>query len=308
MNKSILVITGPTAVGKTSLSIKLAKDLDGEIISADSMQIYQGLDVGTAKPTKEEMQDIPHHMIDICHPGQRFSVAQYVKLATNCIEDVFSRGKQPIVVGGTGLYIDNLIYDNDFGDVEIDLKIRQRLMERSKTEGNLILLDELKAIDPDFARGLHVNDSKRIIHGLEFYLSTGKTLSQQIAESRMRPPKYRSLYCVLDCSSRDVLYDRINRRVDIMIEEGLVEEAKMVVESEWYENSTASQAIGYKEFLPYFNGEASLTDCVELLKQHSRNYAKRQLTWFRHKSEAVNYFVDTEEDLKKDIVQRFCES
>lgn len=305
MNNKILVIAGPTAVGKTSLSIELAKSLDGEIVSADSMQIYKGLDIGTAKPSTSERDGIPHYMLDICNPEQRFSVAQYVKLAGSVIEGIFNRNKTPIVVGGTGLYIDNLIYDNDFGELNVDLKLRNELMMVAQEKGGEYLLKQLSEIDSEYANKLHPNDIKRIVHAIEIYRTTGKTQSEMIAASREKPPRYPFLYSVLDCTSRAVLYERINRRVDAMLDEGLLEEARCVINSAWYTNSTASQAIGYKEFEPYFDGTASLGDCVEILKQRSRNYAKRQLTWFRNKKEARFYFVDGGEDLKSKIISDF---
>ncbi len=292
--KKILIIAGPTAVGKTSASIVLAKELNGEIVSADSMQIYKGLDIGTAKPTFDEMQGVPHYMIDVCEPSCRFSVAQYVKMADEIVEDILLRGKTPIIVGGTGLYIDNLIYSNDFGELDIDLEIRNKLTEESRQYGNEELLKLLSDIDLDYASRLHVNDTKRIIHALEIFYSTGKTQTQIINESRIKEPKYDFYYAVLNCSRREVLYDRINLRVDSMMSNGLLDEARRVITSEWYENSTAAQAIGYKEFVGFFNGTDSLEKCTELLKQHSRNYAKRQLTWFRHNKDAEFYIVDTD--------------
>lgn len=305
MKNKILVIAGPTAVGKTSLSIELAKALDGEIVSADSMQIYKGLNIGTAKPTDSEKNGVPHHMLDICTPEQRFSVAQYVKLANSAIEEIINRNKTPIVVGGTGLYIDNLIYDNDFGELNVDVDLREELTAIAREKGGEYLLNQLLEFDPEYAAKLHPNDIKRIVHAIEIYRTTGKTQSEMIALSRKKPSRYSFLYAVLDCSSRSILYERINKRVDIMMEEGLLDEARAVIRSDWYSISTASQAIGYKEFEPYFNGTSSLDDCIELLKQHSRNYAKRQLTWFRNKKEAKFYFVDTEENLKSRIMSDF---
>jgi len=305
LNKKLLIIAGPTAVGKTSLSISLAKKLNGEIVSADSMQIYKELNIGTAKPGDDEKEGIPHHMIDICSPESRFSVAQYVKEAGNCIKKIHASGKLPIIVGGTGLYIDNLIHSNDFGDFDIDIEIREKLMKESIEFGNESLLKKLYAFDPEYASKLHVNDTKRIVHALEIFYATGKTHSQIIADSRKKPSEYDFLYCVLNCSSRELLYDRINLRVDKMMKNGLLEEAKKVVSSDWYKGSTASQAIGYKEFEAFFSGDASLDSCVELLKQRSRNYAKRQLTWFRHRDEARFYNVDLLENIEDTILNDF---
>lgn len=302
LKNKILIIAGPTAVGKTALSINLAKRLNGEIISADSMQVYKGLDIGTAKPSLLEMQGVKHHMIDVCEPAHKFSVAQYVNLATTCVDDALSRGKFPIIVGGTGLYIDNLIYNNDFGEMSVDYEIRDKLTQRANSEGNSVLLSELQKIDGEYASKLHVNDKKRIIHALEIFYTTGKTQTELIKESRTKPPKFDFLYVVLDFSNRDILYSRINTRVDIMMEQGLLDEAKRIISSPWYKDSTCSQAIGYKEFEPYFNGEKDLSECVELLKQHSRNYAKRQLTWFRHKEEANFVLTDKSSSPESDII------
>ena len=305
MKQKVLVIAGPTAVGKTALSVSLAKELNAEIVSADSMQIYTGLDIGTAKPTVKERSGITHHMIDVCHPSERFSVAQYVKEANAVIDSVFLKNKAVIIVGGTGLYIDNLIYNNNFSELDVDMKIRADLQKEAEEIGGEALLEKLSTIDPLYASKLHPNDTKRIVHALEIFYSTGKTQSEHISESRKAEPKYDYLYAVLDCSSRNVLYERINKRVDVMLDSGLVDEAKKVIYSDWYQNSTASQAIGYKEFEPYFRGEVSLEKCVELLKQRSRNYAKRQLTWFRHKDEARFYYIDKSKSVFDEIIKDF---
>lgn len=305
MDRRIIVIAGPTAVGKTALSIEIARRINGEIVSADSMQIYKGLDVGTAKPTSEEQRAVKHHMIDVCSPEVRYNVADYVSEASTCIEDIFLRGKVPVVTGGTGLYIDNLIYDNDFGDFELDLSVRERLNERGEKEGGESLLKELSEIDPETAQRLHQNDIRRIVRALEVFYSTGKTQSYFIKNSRTKAPRYSFCYNVLACSDRALLYERINSRVDVMLENGLMDEVKKVLSSPWYENSTAAQAIGYKEFEEYFKGTKSLEECVELLKQRSRNYAKRQLTWFRNKKEAVFYNVDVQDNIAESIIDSY---
>ena len=306
MTKKILVIAGPTAVGKTSTSLEIAKRINGEIVSADSMQVYKYLDIGTAKPSTKERNIVKHHMIDVCLPEKRFNVAEYVSAASACIEDISSRNKTPIIVGGTGLYIDNLIYNNDFGAFDIDNSIRENLTERAKYEGGATLLEELSKVDSISAEKLHKNDIRRIISALEVYYSTGIPLSYYVEKSRNNNRKYDFLYCVLNMSSREFLYDRINSRVDLMMKEGLLEEAKWVIESPWYIHATASQAIGYKEFEPYFNSDKCLKECVDTLKQHSRNYAKRQLTWFRHNQDAVFFNVDEVNDIAVEIINRFC--
>lgn len=305
MNNKLLVIAGPTAVGKTALSIEIAKKIGGEIISADSMQVYKGLDIGTAKPSQNEQMLVKHHMIDICSPGHKFSVAEYTELAKREVDSILSRGLVPIIVGGTGLYIDNLIYENDFGDYQFDQSIRDKLNERYKDEGGKKLLSELAEIDKCTAEKLHENDARRIVRALEIYYTTGKTQSAFINDSRVKPSKYDILYIVLTMSDREKLYDTINLRVDKMLKEGLLDEAKEVINSSWYSNSTASQAIGYKEFESYFNNEKTLIDCINILKQHSRNYAKRQLTWFRNKKEAFFVNVDIEKNISDKIIDKF---
>lgn len=305
MIKKVLVIAGPTAVGKTATSIEIAKRINGEIVSADSMQVYKSLDIGTAKPDAEERRLVKHHMMDVCLPQKRYSVAEYVTEASLSIEDIFSRNKTPIIVGGTGLYIDNLIYNNDFGDFDIDESVRQDLIARADYEGGALLLEELSKVDPLSAQKLHKNDTRRIIRALEVFYSTGNPLSYYVEKSRDNNKKYEFLYTVLNMSSRELLYDRINLRVDLMMKQGLLEEAKWVIESPWYLTATASQAIGYKEFEPFFCGIKSLEECVDTLKQHSRNYAKRQLTWFRHNKDAVFYNVDEENDIAGEIINRF---
>jgi tRNA dimethylallyltransferase len=291
--KKIIVISGPTAVGKTSLSIELSKSLNGEIVSADSMQVYKGLDIGTAKPTYSERQGIPHHMLDVCSPDHRYSVAEYTQDAVRAIDDIHSRGKLPIVVGGTGLYIDHLLYITDFQEGESDPMLREKLTSRAIVEGGAVLKKELSEFDPETASRLHDNDIKRIVRAIEFYSVTGKTISEHNKENSFVKKRYDADFYVLNCDRKE-LYDRINLRVDKMMEDGLIKEAERVCSAVWFADSTASQAIGYKEFLPYFNSSASLDYCVELLKQHSRNYAKRQLTWFRAKSDAI--FLDVLSD------------
>lgn len=288
--KKILVIAGPTAVGKTSLSIALAQILDGEIVSADSMQIYKTLDIGTAKPTIDERSGIPHHMLDVCDPSVRYSVADYVYEASAVIRDIISRGKLPIVVGGTGLYIDHLLYDTSFEEGNYDAELRSKLTQKALELGGSALKSELAEVDPESAERLHDNDIKRIVRALEFYYVTGKTITEHNKNNAFKTMRFSSNFFVLYSDDRELLYNRINERVDIMMQNGLLEEAERVCKSDWFSDSTAAQAIGYKEFLPYFNNEASLDNCIGILKQHSRNYAKRQLTWFRAKQEAR--FID----------------
>ena len=276
--KTVIVIAGPTASGKTSLSIGIARKIGGEIVSADSMQIYKDMDIATAKPTAEEIQDIPHHLISIVDSDESFSVAAYKERAMEAIADIFCRGRIPVVVGGTGLYIDTLVNNTTFFDFDKSDQ-REKLQMRLQNEGIEKLFDELKSVDPETAKRLHINDTKRILRALEVYYSTGKTISLQAELSHENESQYNWLIIGLTAENRDVLYDRINRRVDIMLDDGLIEEAKTFFSSE--KSSTAKQAIGYKELKGFFDGSISLEEATENLKRETRRYAKRQLTWFR---------------------------
>lgn len=275
----LLVIAGPTASGKTACAVELAKIYDGEIVSADSMQIYKGLSIATAKPTKEEMQGVPHYLIDFLEPEQAFSVADYVKLAGERISEIYSHGKLPILCGGTGLYISSLVNNIIFDDTETDGSVRKRLEEEAKTLGGHALWERLKEVDPETAEKVHENNLPRVIRGLEVFETTGIPLSQHKVNSRREKSPYNACIIGLTASDRQYLYDRINRRVDVMVENGLIEECKAFYDS--FTPATAYQAIGYKELVPYFEGKAELCECLDKIKQESRHYAKRQLTWFR---------------------------
>ena len=285
----LIVVAGPTASGKTSLGVELAKRLDGEVVSADSMQIYQGMDVASAMPTEDEMQGIPHHMIKFLPQGERYSVAAYCERANQCIADIVSRGKQPILVGGTGLYINSLVDNISFTEEETDLELRSKLNKRLEEEGAEALLQELASVDPESAARLHINDSKRIVRALELYYQTGVTITEQTKLSRQSGSPYNPLIIGLNARDREFLYERINLRVGIMAQIGLVEEAKLCIGSE---KGTAAQAIGHKELMPYFSGEMSLEEALDNLRMQTRRYAKRQLTWFR-KDDRVNWlYID----------------
>ena len=285
----LIVVAGPTASGKTSLGVELAKRLDGEVVSADSMQIYQGMDVASAMPTEDEMQGIPHHMIKFLPQGERYSVAAYCERANQCIADIVSRGKQPILVGGTGLYINSLVDNISFTEEETDLELRSKLNKRLEEEGAEALLQELASVDPESAARLHINDSKRIVRALELYYQTGVTITEQTKLSRQSGSPYNPLIIGLNARDREFLYERINLRVGIMAQNGLVEEAKLCIGSE---KGTAAQAIGHKELMPYFSGVMSLDEALDNLRMQTRRYAKRQLTWFR-KDERVNWlYID----------------
>ena len=276
----VIVIVGPTASGKTALSIELAKKINGEIISCDSMQIYKDLNIGSAKPTIEEMQGIKHYLIDEVEPTQRFSVAEYKKRAEKAIEEIIKKGKTPIVVGGTGLYANSLIYGIEYNEIKYDEKYRNELMKFAQTEEGLeSLFEKAKKIDPKAMEKISKNDKKRIIRILEIYNSTGATKTEQEKESRKNDVKYDYKVFALNME-RSVLYERINKRVDIMLEQGLIEEVKNILKK-YNEFPTAMQAIGYKEIVEYFNGDLTKQEAIEKIKQESRRYAKRQITWFK---------------------------
>ncbi len=298
------VIAGPTASGKTGLAVELAKRLDGEVISADSMQIYQGLRIGTARPTEEEMQGVPHHLQGVVPLTQGYSVAQYAEDAHRTIAEVHARSKLPILCGGTGLYIDAVVDNLSFQGEGGDPAIRERLRCRAEQEGAESLLEELRRVDEPTASRLHPNNLGRIIRALELYETTGLTISEQNRQSRCVPSPYRPCFILLDCRDREVLYSRINRRVDAMLRGGLVKEARQALAAPTA--PTALQAIGYKELAPYFSGERSLQEAVELLKQSTRRYAKRQLSWFHRRSDAHRLYIDeytTVDGLAEDAVR-----
>ena len=301
MKKKILAVVGATASGKTDMAISLAKEFDGEIVSADSMQIYKGMDIATAKPSKEEMQGIPHHLIDFLERDVSFSVADYVKLANEKISDIISRGKLPIIAGGTGLYIDSLLNNVKFSETKKDEEYCKSLEKFAEINGNDELYKILAETDPESAVSIQRNNLVRVIRALEVYHTTGRKLSELKAESRLEESPYDSFIIGLDYSKRDILYDRINRRVDIMLERGLADEAgNLYLESG--KMKTASNAIGYKELIPYFENVQSFDECVDKIKQETRHYAKRQLTWFR-KNQKINWFLLDKIDEKNKIPQ-----
>lgn len=275
----VAVVVGPTASGKTALGVELAKRLGGEVVSADSMQIYKGMDIATAKPMPDEMQGIPHHLIDFVDPDDGYSVARYIEDAEKAICDIVSRGKLPIIVGGTGLYIDSLLNGIKFPDQPENENIRAKLTAQAAEMGNEFMHRRLSEIDPEYAKNLHPNNVGRVIRAIELYELTGKTMSQQLKESKEVPSKYSAVMVGIDFADRAKLYERINLRVDLMLESGILEEAEQFYKSS--AEKTSAQAIGCKEFLGYFSGEKELLECVEKLKMETRRYAKRQLTWFR---------------------------
>lgn len=277
----LIVIVGPTAVGKTEVGIELAKLIDGEVISGDSMQVYRGMDIGTAKPTKEEMQGIPHYMIDILDPDEEFSVALFQKMVENYIKQIYDKGKVPILVGGTGLYIRSVIDHYDFTPVAVDPSLREKLKEEAEMYGSASLHRKLQQVDPKAAEKIHPNDMRRIIRALEVYLSSGRQISSfHRLEDESLPPKYRLGYYGLTMQ-RHNLYRRIEERVDKMIEKGLIEEVRCLLKKGYHEGMVSMQGIGYKEIIGYLRGEYTLENAVQLLKRNTRRFAKRQLTWFR---------------------------
>ena len=276
----IICIAGPTASGKTALAVELAKDLSGEVVSCDSMQVYKRMDIGTAKPTEEEMQGIPHHMIDVAEPDEDFSVSRYCCLAAPIVDDIVARGKTAIIAGGTGLYMDSLIRGNAFAPFP-STGVRERLETQADSEGMEFMLNWLRSVDPESAARLHLSDRKRIIRALEVYLETGQTITEHNRKTQQIPPKYTPLWLGLDFTDRAELYCRIDRRVDMMLEMGLISEIQGLLASGIPPRCTAMQAIGYKEFVNALNGEETIAQAAEEVKKSSRHYAKRQLTWFR---------------------------
>ncbi|MFJ7976491.1 tRNA (adenosine(37)-N6)-dimethylallyltransferase MiaA [Peribacillus sp. NPDC096379] len=287
-NNKLLVIIGPTAVGKTKLSIEMAKRFNGEIISGDSMQVYKGMDIGTAKITPNEMDGIPHFLLDIKEPNESFSAADFQEQANQAIADIQKRGKLPIIVGGTGLYIQSVIYDYQFSEAPSNLEYRKRLESIVETDGIEPLIEKLRSIDPESAERIHPNNIRRIIRALEIYYCTGITMSNQL-EKQTSELKYDTALIGLTMN-REALYRRINHRVDVMVEQGLMEEVKSFHE-QGLRDCQSIQAIGYKELYDYFDDRLTIDESVEALKQNSRRYAKRQLTWFRNKMDVKWYEV-----------------
>ena len=307
MNEKILAIVGPTASGKSALALAMAERFDGEIVSCDSMQIYRRMNIGTAKPTVDELSRVRHHMIDVCEPDEDFSCADYVAMASRAIEDITSRGKLPIVCGGTGLYLDALLRKNDLAPDTVDEAIRAELWARYEALGAEAMHRELSEVDPESAAATHPNNVKRVLRALEIYRTSGVTKTELDRRSREGGMRYDACVLYLSYADREVLYDRINTRVDQMIREGLVEETEALrSEGVFEKNRTAAQAIGYKEILPYCEGHASLIEAAEELKTATRRYAKRQITWFSAKPYAKPLSVASGDRLS-DILEKAAE-
>ena len=293
----VIVICGPTASGKTALSIELAKKINGEIVSADSMQIYKDMDIGTAKPTKQEMGEIKHYLLDFVSPEDRYSVAQYKQDAKKAIKEIINKGKTPIIVGGTGLYVDSLIYEIEYNDIKLDEEYRKKLEKIAEEQGLEELYKKAVEIDPEAMKKISQNDKKRIMRVLEIYHSTGKTKTEQEKESRKNPVEYDYRVFAINWD-REILYQRINKRVDIMVEQGLIEEVKEIL-NKYDKFPTAMQGLGYKEVVDYLNGIYTKEEMIEKIKLETRRYAKRQLTWFRKNKQTIG--LDGTNDIQNNI-------
>ena len=299
---NIICIAGPTASGKTALSIALAKELGGEVVSCDSMQIYKYMDIGTAKPTMEEMGDIPHHMISIAEPTEDFSVSRYCDMAAPIVDDIISRGKTAIIAGGTGLYMDSLIRGNTFAPFP-STGVRESLEAKADAPGIETLMEQLRSVDPDTAARLHLSDRKRIIRALEVYLETGETMTSHNLRTQAIAPRYQPVWFGLEDENRQDLYNRIDRRVEIMLEQGLIREIRELLDRGIPKKCTAMQAIGYKEFLAALDGHCTIEEAAAQVHQSSRHYAKRQLTWFR-RNPHMHWLRRTPETTTGEIVQQ----
>ena len=298
--KPLIILTGPTAAGKTSLSIELAKSIGGEIISADSMQVYKKMDIGTAKIRPEEMQGVPHYLIDELDPSEEFNVVAFVEKSKEAMKKIYAAGHVPIIVGGTGFYIQALLYDIDFSQHEDKESYRKELEQLAKEKGKEYLYEILKEKDPEYAKITHCNNVKKVIRALEYYKETGKKLSEHNEEQRQKESPYNFAYFVL-YHDREELYDRINRRVDLMMEEGLLFEVESLIKEGYTKNLVSMQGLGYKEFFDYFDGRMTLEDTVDKIKKDTRHFAKRQLTWFRREKEVI-WLNKKEYEQEKDLL------
>ncbi len=292
----LLVITGPTATGKTALGVALAKLLDGEVISADSMQLYRGMDIGTAKPTAAEMDGVPHHMLDAADPAERFSAAKYARMAAACADDILARGKRPIVVGGTGLYIDGLVRGTAYAAAPSDPDARRAIEAEYDAMGGEAFRQRLAAADPDRAAVLHPRDKKRLVRAWEVYVLTGRPISWHDTQSQLAEPRYTAYITALDFADRGMLYERIDRRARAMFDAGLVDEVRRLLDAGVGPETTAMQAIGYKEVAAYLAGRCTLEEAVDAVCRASRRYAKRQLTWLRSRQDVHWLRWDREPD------------
>ena len=286
MKPNLIILTGPTAVGKSALSVKLAEALNGEIISADSMQVYRGMDIGSAKITKEEQKGIPHYLIDELKPCEEFNVVLFQKLAKFYLKQIYEKGKVPIIVGGTGFYIQSVLYDIDFEETEQETDYRKELQELAQKKGNEFLHEMLQKVDPKAAEQIHANNSKRVIRALEYHHLTGQPISEHNEQEREKEAAYNACYFVLN-DEREKIYDRINLRIDEMLKDGLIQEVQILKEQGCTKDMVSMQGLGYKEILAYLNGECTLEEAVYILKRDTRHFAKRQLTWFKRERDVI---------------------
>lgn len=296
MDNKVVCVVGPTACGKTKMGVALAQRFGGEVVSVDSMQIYRGMTVGTAAPTAEEMEGVPHHMVAVADPAESWSVARYVREADACVQDILRRGKRPVLVGGTGLYLDALVRGQDFAAGSQGGEIRRELQEKLAKDGAGALLEALRAVDPESAARLHLRDEKRILRALEVYEETGEPMSRRDKRGREKPDRYQALYIGLNFRDREDLRQRIDRRVDEMVRRGLLQEVQALLDGGLPRDATALQAIGYKQFLAVADGTATAEQAVEEVKLRSRQYAKRQLTWLRRNPAIHWIYWDKEPD------------
>lgn len=304
MKKPLIVIGGPTACGKTGFSIKLAKEIGGEIISADSMQVYRYMDIGTAKVTPEEADGVPHYLIDEFDPDEEYNVMLFQQKAKAYMEQIWAKGKVPILVGGTGFYINALLYDNDFTETENDTSYREECYKLAQEQGPEVLFERLKEVDPEYAEIMHANNVKRVTRALEYHYLTGQKFSEHNAEQKEKETPYDAAVIILNMD-REKLYERIELRIDIMMEQGLLEEVKGLLDRGYTPDLVSMQGIGYKEFIPYFNGECTLEEAVTQLKTNTRRFAKRQLTWFRRQIDGlwVDLSKSTGEEAMSDVLE-----
>ena len=300
MKKPLIVIGGPTACGKTGFSIKLAKKINGEIISADSMQVYRYMDIGTAKVTPEEADGVPHYLIDEFDPDEEYNVMLFQQKAKAYMEEIWAKGKTPILVGGTGFYINALLYDNDFTETDNDTSYREECYKLAQEQGPEVLFERLKEVDPEYAEIMHANNVKRVTRALEYHYLTGQKFSEHNAEQKEKETPYDAAVIILNMD-REKLYERIELRIDIMMQEGLQEEVKGLLDKGYTPDLVSMQGIGYKEFIPYFNGECTLEEAVTQLKTNTRRFAKRQLTWFRRQIDGL--WVDLTENTVDTVME-----
>lgn len=308
MKKPLIILTGPTAVGKTALSIGLSKALNGEIISADSMQVYRHMDIGSAKITKEEMDGVPHHLIDVLDPEEEFNVTRFQSMAKQAMEEIYSRGHVPVVTGGTGFYIQALLYDIDFRENDGNEAIREELELLGRERGSEYLHQILSEVDPESAEAIHANNRKRVIRAIEYYRMTGEPISVHNRREREKESPYRFYYYVLNCDRR-LLYERIDRRVDIMMKQGLVEEVKRLKAMGCTRSMVSMQGLGYKEILDYLDGQRTLEEAVYVLKRDTRHFAKRQITWFKRERDVrwleLEEFDGDRQKIMEHIIEEF---